>query len=308
MSATDRRTLLKGMALAGGAAAAGAVPAAAYERKQASPGALSLLYDTTLCVGCQACVFACNRSNELEGDLGTGGLHLAPTDLSGQTKNVIKVYQEGDRRSYVKSQCMQCLDPACAAACMLGALEKDPVTGVVGWDGSLCVGCRYCQMACPFNVAKFQFDKAAPKIVKCEYCRHRVQGAQLETGPDGISRYPKGHGPACAETCPRGAVIYGKRDELLGLAKQRIADAPGKYYQDRVYGERDAGGTQSLYLSHVPFAKLGLPELGDESVPAQAIDLQHTLYKGFIGPVALYAILAGVMLRNRRKEAAEEEA
>jgi Fe-S-cluster-containing dehydrogenase component len=284
------------------------VPALAYERKPAPPGALSLLYDTTLCVGCQACVFACNQSNQLEGDRTTGGLHLAPTDLSGQTKNVIKVYQEGDRRSYVKSQCMQCLDPACAAACMLGALEKDPVTGVVGWDGSLCVGCRYCQMACPFNVAKFQFDKAAPKIVKCEYCRHRVQGAQLETGPDGISRYPKGHGPACAETCPRGAVIYGKRDELLGLAKQRIADAPGKYYQDRVYGERDAGGTQSLYLSHVPFAKLGLPELGDESVPAQAIDLQHTLYKGFIGPVALYAILAGVMLRNRRKEAAEEEA
>jgi hypothetical protein len=164
-------------------------------------------------------------------------------------------------------------------------------------------------MACPFNVAKFQFDKAIPKIVKCEYCSHRVEGAKLEQGPDGISRYPKGHGPACAETCPRGAVVYGKRDELLAVAKQRIADNPGKYYQERVYGEEDAGGTQSLYLSHVPFAKLGLPENGDEAVPKTAINLQHTLYKGFIGPIALYAILAGVMLRNRKQEAgAEEEA
>ena len=83
------------------------------------PGALSLLYDTTLCVGCQACVFACNQSNQLPGDRDAAGLHLAPADLSGKTKNVIKVYQEGDRRSFMKSQCMQCVDPACAAACMV---------------------------------------------------------------------------------------------------------------------------------------------------------------------------------------------
>ena len=137
----------------------------------------------------------------------------------------------------------------------------------------------------------------------------KVQGAKLEQGPDGISRYPKGHGPACAEACPRGAVIYGKRDELLALAKQRIADNPGKYYQDRVYGETDGGGMQSIYLSHVPFEKLGLPELGDDSVPKTPIGLQHTLYKGFVGPIALYALLAGVMLRNRNSApAAEEEA
>jgi Fe-S-cluster-containing dehydrogenase component len=307
MSATDRRTLLKGLALAGGAAAAGAVPAAAYEKKAAPPGALSLLYDTTLCVGCKACVFACQEANELEPETDAGGLHLAPSDLSARTKNVIKVYQEGDRRSYVKAQCMQCLDPACAAACMLGALEKDPQTGVVGWNSSLCVGCRYCQMSCPFNIPKFEFDKAAPKLVKCEYCRHRVQGAQLDQGADGFSRFAKGHGPACAEVCPRSAVIYGKRDELLAEAHRRIAESPGKYYQDRVYGETEAGGTQSIYLSHVPFADIGLPEYGDSGVPSTAMTVQHSIYKGFIAPVALYAVLAGVMLRNRKQGAAEEE-
>ncbi len=106
---------------------------------------------------------------------------------------------------------MHCVDPACAAACMLHAFHKNEVTGVVEWDPFYCVGCRYCQMACPFNVPKFEFDKAVPDLVKCELCRHRVEGAAL-TEKDGFSRYPKGHGPACCEVCPREAVIYGKRD------------------------------------------------------------------------------------------------
>lgn len=299
---TDRRSLLKGLALAGGAVATGAAPAAAYENKECPPGAMGMLYDTTLCIGCKSCVFACQQANNLEPARDAAGLHLAPDSLDGRTKNVIKLYKEGDRRSYMKSQCMHCADPACAAACMLGALEKDPVTGVVGWNGPLCVGCRYCQMACPFDVPKFEFDKAAPKIVKCELCRHRVQGAQLEKGADGFTRYPKGHGPACAEVCPRSAVIYGHRDELLTEAKRRIAENPGKYFEDRVYGETEAGGTQVIYLSHLAFDKVGLPAYSASAVPTTAYTLQESIYKGFAAPVALYGVLAAVLLRNRKKE------
>ena len=302
MTVTNRRSLLKGLALAGGAVATGARPAKAYERKSPSPGALGMLYDTTLCIGCKACVFACQQANNLEPQRDADGLHLAPVDLDGRTKNVIKLYKEEGRRSYMKSQCMHCVDPACASACMLGALEKDPVTGVVGWNGALCVGCRYCQMACPFDVAKFEFDKALPKVVKCELCRHRVQGAKLEKGADGFTRYPAGHGPACCEVCPRSAVISGQRDELLKEARRRIAASPGKYYQDRVYGETEAGGTQVLYLAHVPFDKVGLPDYPDSAIPSAAYTIQESIYKGFIAPVALYGVLAAVMLRNRKKE------
>ncbi len=307
MRATDRRTLLKGLALAGGAAVTGSTPAAAREPKPVPPAALGMLYDTTRCIGCKACVFACQQANDLEPKLSPDGLHLAPVDLDGRTKNVIKLYQEEGRRSYMKAQCMHCVDPACASACMLHSLHKDEVTGIVGYDPQYCVGCRYCQIACPFNVPKFEFDKAAPKIVKCELCRHRVQGAALETGPDGFSRYPDGHGPACCEVCPREAVVYGQREELLAEAKRRIAASPGKYFEERVYGEYEAGGTQVLYLSHVPFEKLGLPSLREQGVPQVAYTVQEGIYKGFIAPVALYGVLAAVMIRNRRSGGQEEE-
>jgi Fe-S-cluster-containing dehydrogenase component len=307
VTTTDRRTLLKGLALAGGAAATGAAPAAAArEPRLPLPAAMGMLYDTTLCIGCKACVFACQQANDLEPD-SPDGLHLAPLDLNGRTKNVIKLYRDGERRSFVKAQCMHCVDPACCAACMLGSLHKDEVTGVVGYDPQYCVGCRYCTMACPFNVPRFEFDKAAPKVVKCELCRHRVQGAALERGEDGLSHFPAGHGPACCEVCPRAAVVYGTRDELLAEAKRRIAEHPGRYFEDRVYGEKEGGGTQVLYLSHLPFGQIGLPDLTAQPVPHVAETVQSGLYRGFVAPVALYGVLAAVMLRNRRKNPAEFE-
>jgi Fe-S-cluster-containing dehydrogenase component len=301
MVTTDRRTLLKGLALGSCSAATGVRPASAVEKRIAPPGAVGMLYDTTRCIGCKACVFACQQTNDLEPDTDEGGLHLAPLDLNGRTKNVIKLYKEGDRRSYYKAQCMHCVDPACAAACMLGSLHKDEITGVVSYNPDYCVGCRYCQISCPFNVPKFEFDKPAPKIVKCELCRHRIEDAALEKGADGFSRYPDGHGPACCEVCPREAVIYGQRDELLQEARRRIAGSPGKYFEDRVYGEVEAGGTQVLYLSHVPFEKLGLPAYQERGVPSVALTVQESIYRGFIAPVALYGVLAAMMLRNRKQ-------
>ncbi len=280
-----RRQVLRVLAGTGGvAAASAAAPVLAAERKEAPPDALGMLYDTTRCIGCKACVVACREANGLEPDTSLDGIHQAPLDLNSRTKNVIKLYKEGSRLSFMKAQCMHCIDPTCASACMLGSLRKDEKTGIVGYDPAYCVGCRYCQMSCPFGIPKFEFEKAVPRIVKCELCRHLIAEGGL---------------PACCKVCPREAVVYGKRTLLLVEAKRRLAEHPDRYVP-KVYGEHDGGGTQVLYLSHVPFEKLGLPSLGEEGVPSPMRTIQHGIYKGFVAPVVLYAALGAVMVRNRR--------
>jgi len=290
-----RRSVLKGLVAAGTAATVGApVAFAARERKKPLPDAVGMLYDATRCIGCKACVVACKEANGLPPDPGpaTGGMYDAPIDLSDRTKNVIKLYREGGRISYMKAQCMHCVDPACASVCMISALHKGKY-GIVEYDPDKCVGCRYCQIACPFNVPKYEWSKAFPKIVKCEMCRH------LQA---------QGKGPACCAVCPREAVIFGPVDRLLADARGRLQREPVRYHP-KVYGEKDVGGTQVLYLSAagIPFEKLGLPALGDQPVPEFTESLQHAIYQGFIAPVVLYSALGLVMYRNRRKRPAGEE-
>jgi Fe-S-cluster-containing dehydrogenase component len=291
----SRRTVLKTLAVAGAAGATAAVSgpaeASSGEPLKPAPDALGLLYDSTLCVGCQTCTVACQRANGLgESRVEINGAPFDfPTDLNATNKTVIKLYRgDGDRYAFMKMQCMQCLDPACTKACMLGSLQKRE-NGIVTWDAIRCTGCRYCQISCAFNVPKFQWLSATPKIVKCELCRQRVDGKQ---------------GSACAEVCPRGAVVYGKTLELLAAAKARIAKDP-KRYEPKVYGETDGGGTQTLYLSAagVPFEKLGLPRLTDVPPEHLAMSVQHTIYKGFIAPAVLYVAAAYTILKNLRKEA-----
>jgi formate dehydrogenase beta subunit len=282
MGITRRHALKAALA---GAAVAVASPVAASTPLAAPAGAVGLLYDTTKCIGCKACVAACREANGLEPDTTwSEGRYHAPLDLSARAKTVIKLYDDGSRNSFVKAQCMHCLDPACANACMLGAFKKREF-GIVTYDVDLCIGCRYCEVACPFGVPKFEWTKAAPRMVKCELCNHRLaQGKQ----------------PACTEVCPRQAVIFGTREDLLREARRRLAAFPNVYVQ-KIYGETDGGGTQCLYISHVPFDQIGLPALGDEPSSSLQRTLQERIYKGFAAPVALYGLLGAVLWRNRRK-------
>lgn len=282
------------------AGAAGASLAASTATAKASSHAatvnneeVAMLYDATKCVGCKACMSACKRANTAFGALGyeqasfdEDGIWDAPGDLSGSTRTIIKLYQEGDKLSYVKHSCMHCQKPSCVSACPVKAMVKDPETGIVDYNKDTCIGCRYCQIACAFNIPKFQWDRSVPQIVKCDMC------ASTNMAKKGIT--------ACAAACPTGAIRFGKRGELLEDARGRIADHPDRYL-DHIYGEHEAGGTNHLYLSAQPFVKLGLPIL-DGVAPAEVSErIQHTIYKGFIAPVALYAGLCFVAIRNRRK-------
>ena len=280
--AISRRTALKSLLAGSAVATVGSTRVHALTVPR--PDAVALLYDATLCIGCKACMSACNEANDLPADTAAspGALYHKPVDLSARAKTVVKLYTSGPTQSFVKVQCMQCLDPACASACMLGALQKGSL-GVVRYDADLCVGCRYCEVACPFGVPKFEWTKAAPRIVKCELCKDRLAA---------------GKQPACTDVCPRKAVVFGPRKDLLDEAHRRIAASPDRYVP-KVYGETEAGGTQALYLSAVPFEQLGLPALGPDAAPDLARLIQHGVYKGFIAPVALYGALAVVMWRNR---------
>jgi formate dehydrogenase beta subunit len=295
MDLTRRQALTK---LASGSAAAAAAGlttislpgvAKADEVREAPRKAVSLLYDTTRCIGCKSCVAACTEANNLQPDTGlSGGLHQAPADLNAFTKNIIKLYRpaDGSRWSYVKQQCMHCVDPTCVAGCSFFALTKNPENGIVSWNSKKCMGCRYCEISCPYHVPKFQWQGMNPKIVKCEFCQDRLAA---------------GKQPACTSVCPVQAVVFGTREENLAEAKRRIAENPGKYYENRVYGEHDGGGTQNLYLTHVPFEKLGLPILGNESIPSKYMKWQRKLYSFLVVPTVLYVTMVSV-IRGSWKE------
>jgi len=255
---TGRRAFLRRAASVGGALLAAGVPCrSAHARPVATGGSqerLGVLVDIVRCIGCRRCEAACNVAN---------GLPAPPVDFEDktvletnrrtdpQTYTVVNRFASGDPLAqpvYVKFQCMHCEEPACAAACPVAALQKTP-RGAVVYDADLCIGCRYCMIACPFYVPTFEYSNAFdPKIQKCYMCDHRLSRGEI---------------PGCVAECPVGALSFGTRHDLLNLAKERIRHNPERYI-DHVYGEHEAGGTSWLYISGVPFHQVNLPtDLGN---------------------------------------------
>jgi formate dehydrogenase iron-sulfur subunit len=214
--------------------------------------AKGMLIDTTRCIGCRGCQVSCKSWNELGASRGSGfsetGSYPRHLDANNFTRVLFRDLATADgrvRSVFVKRQCMHCVDPACQAACPVGALTKT-ADGPVVYDDARCIGCRYCMVACPFNVPKFQWEARAPYVRKCTFC---------------ADRQALGMKPACAQTCPAEAITFGERSELVAEAHRRFAASPGKY-APTVYGEKTAGGTSVLYLSAVPFEALALAAEG----------------------------------------------
>jgi formate dehydrogenase iron-sulfur subunit len=283
----SRRNFLK----LSGAAAAGALlaearPVQAAVRADKAETSASMLYDGIKCVGCRACQVACKVRSKLVPESDVTGTYEAPSDLSAKTWTLIQLYNGQDKHSFVKKQCMHCIEPACVAACPVAALQKTE-TGPVVYHAERCIGCRFCMNACPFGVPKTEWDKALPYIKKCDFC---------------ADRQTKGEQPACSAACPTGALIYGTRKEMLGAAYARMS--ANKAYVQHIYGENEAGGTSMLYVAGVGFGALGFPALSDQALPEITWPYMQAVPWLILGMASLST---AIYLRTHRNIAHEEK-
>jgi len=240
------------------------------------PKTKAILIDITKCIGCRSCEQACKQ---IHGFSMQSETRLSPTAFT-------IVEDHGDR--FVRRMCMNCQDPACASACLVGALQKTEL-GPVIYDSSKCIGCRYCIVACPFNVPRYEWSKLVPFVKKCDMC---------------YARQSKGQLPACVEACPVQASIAGWRDDILDEARRRVL-LDSKYVK-RIYGSEEAGGTSVFFISDVPFEKLGFQEVLTQPMPV--------LTANALGDVPTVVLVGGSLLAglywitNRRKQVAWAEA
>ena len=237
----------------------------------------AILVDVKRCIGCQACEQVCEQA------------HGFPVEHPAGLSQTALTFVDQKGAKLVRRMCLHCEEPACASACLVGALHKTP-EGPVAYDASKCMGCRYCMIACPQSVPKYQWTKLAPYVKKCDMCYDRVK---------------EGKPPLCAEACPAGATTFGDRDELIQEAWRRIR-AEGDYVP-RIYGTEEFGGTCVLYISDVPFEQLGfvMPATGNEPLPmlsAAALNESPTVV--LVGGSMLSALY---WITKRRKDVAAAE-
>jgi len=253
-----------------------------------------VLVDTTVCIGCRNCEWACKKAHDLPaGDLDSYADKSVFKQMRRPDKSALTVVNQYEKEKEINSpinikvQCMHCDHPACVSACIVGAFSKQE-NGSVVWDTSKCIGCRYCMVACPFQVPSFEYNKALdPEIRKCDFC---------------FERTAKGLLPACVDICPVEALTYGPRSELIKIAREKIKKYPEKYI-DYIYGENEVGGTAWLYLAGQDLAKSkALPNLGTKPAPGVSESIQHGIFAYFVPPASLYALLAGIMWLNKKKK------
>jgi formate dehydrogenase iron-sulfur subunit len=295
----NRRDFFKLSAVASTALVGVDALAAEPKSPETSKDAYGVLVDTTNCIGCRKCEWACNQANKLPtqnikafDDKSVFGIHRRPTDAAYTIVNTYPDANAPEKQRYLKVQCMHCVDPACASACIVGAFRKTD-KGPVTYDAWKCMGCRYCMIACPFQIPAYEYGNAlTPQVRKCMFCNERIT--------------KEGKIPACVEICPNEALTFGIRDRLLDLAHERIKQMPERYI-DHVYGEHEVGGTSWMYLAGVDFAQTELPKLNSRPIPETTESIQHGVFKSFVPPIALFGLLALAMHSLKKNDGDDNE-
>ncbi len=241
----------------------------------------AILTDTTKCIGCRECVIACKTRYNLE--------NAIPRRWSAEdglsARNWTSIIERPDSK-YVRKQCRHCLEPACVSACPVNALSKNE-DGAVVYNSSKCIGCRYCMMACPYGIPRYDWDRPIPYVRKCILCAEYISD---------------GKQPACTEACPTEATIFGDREELIVEAHRRINANPGKYI-NRVWGEHEVGGSQVLYISDIDLSFLTYGRsLGERPLPDRTAAAMHAVPYAFVGMGSLMAGIGWVIGRRMKNE------
>lgn len=246
----------------------------------------AILTDTTRCVGCEKCVEKCKEVNRLAEDvpfrwrIGDG---LNSTRWTTVIRREVGVF--------VRRQCRHCLDPACASACPVKALYVTD-EGPVLYNPTKCLGCRYCMMACPFGVPRYDWELNVPYVKKCTMC---------------AERQARGEQPGCTEACPTEATIFGERDELLAEAHRRIEAEPDRYV-GKVFGETEVGGTCVMYISSVDLDFLQVGRQVDERpMPDRTHLAMNAVPLVFVGMGALMGGLYWIIGRRNELAAPKQE-
>lgn len=259
------------------------------------PDAMGVLHDSSRCIGCRKCEEGCNTVNNFpKPEKKFDDLSVLDTKrrTNSTTHTVVNKYNVAglDHPIFRKQQCNHCMEPACASACFVKAFTKNS-DGSVTYNGDVCVGCRYCMIACPFSVPTFEYeDPLDPLIQKCTMCHPLIKEGKL---------------PGCVQACPKEALTFGKRSDLIEIARERIRKNPDRYVK-KIYGETEAGGTNWLYLAPVKHTELAQPVVGKKSAPE--------LTAGALGAVPMVVgiwpvLLTGAYAISKRKEkiAAEDQ-
>jgi formate dehydrogenase iron-sulfur subunit len=246
----NRRNYLKTLGVALGTISGGKALAVPASKKEDEVEFSGILFDSTLCVGCQNCETVCaeHYGFPVPEDYPEVGVKREPNE---ERRVTINSFDTSKGEMYMRTACNHCNSPACASACLTKAMVKTD-EGPVIWREEKCMGCRSCIISCPFDIPKFEYHSANPKIQKCRMCFELLQ---------------EGQKPVCVENCPAEAMVFGKRRDLLEIARARIYDNPDQYYH-KIYGEHEVGGTGVLYLSSVPFEEFGFRnDLGTVAYP-----------------------------------------
>ncbi|WP_321268616.1 formate dehydrogenase subunit beta [Alcaligenes faecalis] len=239
-------------------------------------GEVAKLIDTSKCIGCKACQVACMEWNDTRDEIGHNvGVYDNPADLTDKSWTIMRFAEyenpAGDLEWLIrKDGCMHCEDPGCLKACPSPGAIVQYTNGIVDFHEENCIGCGYCVTGCPFDVPRIsEKDK---KAYKCTLCSDRVAVGQE---------------PACAKTCPTGAIVFGTKEDMQHHAAERIEDLKSRGFENAgLYDPAGVGGTHVMYVLH----HADKPELYSDLPKDPQISPMVALWKGVAKPLGVAAM------------------
>ena len=262
----SRRTFLRGGIAAAAGLAASSIPGAAAAALPQKENQLATLLDISKCIGCNECVEACHEVSAAKYPQPKKPFPKmvpprVPVEDWSDKKDVddrltpynwlfiqhAKVNIKGEETELtIPRRCMHCVNPPCVKLCPWGA-ARQLENGISRIDSDICLGGSKCKKVCPWDIPQRQtgvglYLDILPNLAgngvmfKCDRCYDQIADGQL---------------PACIEACPEDVQTIGPRDEIIKKAHQLAGKMNGY-----IYGENENGGTNTIYVSPVPFEEL----------------------------------------------------